>query len=108
MGNILDKLSKIFGMRAGDEDTADRMLRLQEKHALTGTGPVDPITEWRDDTAFLRQLVAENNAHQMKRAAERQRAHEVAVVEIAGIVGQGTSKSTIAPRTARFQRQPRG
>lgn len=92
---ITKKLSGLFASAGGD-DTADRILKLQQPSAR-GEQPVDPITEWRDDSAFLASLVAGRK--------EREHAdHVEAVATITNVVGSGTAHEVSAPKTASFRK----
>ncbi len=92
---ITKKLSGLFGS-AGSDDTADRILKIQEP-AARGEEPVDPITEWRDDSAFLAGLVAGRK--------EREHADHVdAITAITDVVGSGTAHEVSAPKTAQFKK----
>lgn len=92
---ITKKLSGIFGAADRAEDTADRVLKMLEP-IISYQEPVDPLTEWRDDSAFLASLVA-------GRKRREQEDHEVAVAEITSAIGHGTQKPLHAPVTARFK-----
>lgn len=92
---ITKKLAGFFTDAAG-ADTADRILKLQQTSAR-GDTPVDPITEWRDDSAFLASLVAGRK--------EREHAdHVEAVATITEVVGHGTVHEVSAPKTAQFKK----
>lgn len=92
---ITKNLSGIFGASDRAEDTADRLLKMQQP-VSAHEEPVDPITEWRDDSAFLASLVA-------GRKRREQEDHVVAVAEIVSTIGHGTQKPVPAPVTARFK-----
>lgn len=93
---ISRKLSGIFGASDRAEDTADRLLKLQQP-AERGELPVDPITEWRDDSAFLASLVA---GRKQREHAD----HVQAVSIIENVVGSGTTHDVAAPKTASFKK----
>lgn len=93
---ITRKLSGIFGAAERAEDTADRLLKMQQP-AARGELPVDPITEWHDDSAFLASLVA---GRKQREHAD----HVEAVATITAVVGHGTSHDVPAPKTAQFKK----
>lgn len=92
---IAKKLSGIFGS-AGGEDTADWILQLQ-KPSARGDTPVDPITEWHDDNAFLASLVA---GRKQREHAD----HVEAVATITDVIGHGTVHEVSAPKPAQFKK----
>lgn len=93
---ITKNLSGIFGAADRAEDTADRLLKMQQP-VTSHEEPVDPITEWREDSAFLASLVA---GRKQREHAD----HVEAVATITATVGHGTSHEVAAPKTAQFKK----
>lgn len=93
---ITRKLSGIFGAADRAEDTADRVLKIQQP-VTRGELPVNPITEWHDDNAFLASLVA---GRKQRENAD----HVEAVANITSVVGHGTVHEVSAPKTAQFKK----
>ncbi len=91
---ITKKLTGIFGSADRGEDTADRLLKMQQP-VLSHEEPVDPITEWRQDSDFLAGLVA---GRKQREHAD----HVQTVATITDVVGHGTSHELAAPKTAQF------